>query len=189
MRAMSFSLRNLASYSDLAALPDNVVGEIVGGELVVSPRPAAPHALAASTLGMDIGGSYQRGRGGPGGWWILSEPELHLSDDVLVPDIVGWRKERLPSIPNTASINLAPDWICEVISPSTAGIDRVRKLPIYAREGVDHVWLVDPKQRTLEVYGRRKMQWLVIGTYEGAARVRAAPFAELELELDALWTS
>src|SRR5688572_13466667 len=104
-----------ATYADLEALPANMIGQIVGGELYASPRPAAPHALTASIVGMDLGSPFQRRRGGPGGWWILDEPELHFGNDVVVPDLAGWRVERMPQVPRTAAIELAPDWLCEVL--------------------------------------------------------------------------
>ncbi len=179
----------VATYEDVRSLPDNVVGELIQGSLVVSPRPAGPHAKAVSVLGMDLGSPFQRGRGGPGGWVILYEPELHLRPDVLVPDLAGWRRERMPDVPDVASFELAPDWICEVLSPSTARVDRVQKMPIYLREGVNHVWLVDPRARTLEVYRRGEGNWVLLQSYGNDALVRAEPFAEVELELSALWLS
>ncbi len=184
---MSQTAPKRATYDDLLALPDHVVGEIVKSELHVSPRPTIPHAHVASTLGMDIGSSFQRGKGGPGGWWILFEPELHLGSDVLVPDLAGWRRERMPVVPRAPFLELAPDWICEVISPSSARLDRTGKLPVYARAGVDFAWLLDPDARTLEVFRREGDRWLLLSTHAGAEVVRAEPFAALELELGALW--
>jgi Uma2 family endonuclease len=128
--------RKTATYDDILALPENVVGELVAGELHVSPRPAVPHAVVASTIGMDVGSWFQRGRGGPGGWWILDEPELHFGADVLVPDLAGWRRERMSAPPSGAAIELPPDWVCEVLSPSTVRFDRTAKLAVYARVGV-----------------------------------------------------
>jgi Uma2 family endonuclease len=176
-----------ATYDDLEELPPNRVGEIIAGELYASPRPAVPHTLAASRLGGELIGPFDRGRGGPGGWLLLFEPELHLGDDVLVPDFAGWRRERLPTLPRTAAMTLAPDWLCEVLSPSTEARDRADKLPVYAREGVRHVWLVDPDLRTLEVFRLEGPHYTLLATHVGAARVRAEPFAALELELNALW--
>src|SRR5947208_11163960 len=141
-----------ATYQDLLALPEHVVGEIIGGELIVSPRPGPRHAVAASVLGGELVPPYHSGRGGPGGWWILFEPELHLGDDVLVPDLAGWRRERMPALPDVVGFELAPDWVCEVISPTTARIDRGRKLRVYAREQGAHLWFVDPLARPIEVY-------------------------------------
>ena len=168
-------------------MPDHLVAEIIDGELITHPRPAASHALAASALGGELFGAFHRGRGGPGGWVILDEPELHLHGDIIVPDIAGWRRERMPEIPEAAAFELAPDWACEVLSASTIAVDRVRKMHIYGRENVGHVWLVDPVARTLEVYRRLVENYEVIGAWSDAAVVRAEPFAELELELGVLW--
>lgn len=176
-----------ATYEDLLAVPDHLVAEIVGGVLHASPRPASRHAHAASTLGMDVGSPFQRGRGGPGGWWLLDEPELHFGADVLVPDLAGWRRERMPAVPDTPYFELSPDWICEVVSPSTGRLDRTGKMPVYAREGVAFAWIVDPLQRTLEVFRLRDGQWVLISTHAEEEQVRAEPFHEVELELGALW--
>lgn len=179
--------RKPATYADLEALPAHVVGELIAGELYASPRPAAPHAVAASVLGVELGGPFHLGRGGPGGWVILSEPELHFGQDALVPDLAGWRRERMPRVPRTAAFTLAPDWLCEVRSPSTAALDRTIKLPVYAREGVRHVWFVDPDARTLEVFRLEGTRYLTLATHTGSVRVRAEPFEALELELAPLW--
>ncbi|MCC6749294.1 MAG: Uma2 family endonuclease [Deltaproteobacteria bacterium] len=177
-----------ATYADLEALPDNVIGEIIHGALVASPRPAIRHARASSVLGSDLGGPFDRGRGGPGGWLILFEPELHLGPDVLVPDLAGWRRERVPTLPDVAAMTLAPDWVCEVLSPSTEAIDRAAKMEIYAREAVSHLWLVNPKLQTLEIYTRAETGWLRLAAHQGDAKVRAVPFDAIELELDGLWS-
>jgi Uma2 family endonuclease len=185
--AASRALKRRATYDDLVKVPDHLVAEILDGELYASPRPALRHALASSALGSELGTPFQRGRGGPGGWWILFEPELHFGEEVVVPDLAGWRRERLPEVPAAASISLPPDWLCEVVSPSTERIDRVRKLPIYAREGVGHVWLLNPAARTLEVLRLSSEGWLLVSTAEGGARIRAEPFEAIELDLSALW--
>jgi Uma2 family endonuclease len=184
---MSLAAPRSATYDDLLALPDNLLGQIVDGDLIASPRPVLAHARVASVLGMDLGTPFERGRGGPGGWWIVHEPELHLRSDILVPDLAGWRCERQPTPPDGAFATLAPDWVCEVLSPSTAGLDRIRKMPIYAREGVQHVWLVDPDVRSLEVYRREGSAWLRVNAFADNERVRAEPLAAVELELEALW--
>lgn len=174
-------------YDAIVELPEHKVGEIVAGELVVSPRPASRHALSGSALGAEISGRFQFGRGGPGGWWILDEPELHFGSDVLVPDLAGWRRERMPSFPDTPFFTLAPDWICEILSPSTERVDRSKKLPIYAREGVKNLWLVDPLARTLETLRLRGGQWLPVASFSKDAIVRAEPFESNELDLLLLW--
>jgi Uma2 family endonuclease len=176
-----------ATYEDLVKVPDICVAEIVDGELHASPRPGPRHARAGSSLGVLVGGPYDSGRGGPGGWWILDEPELHLGGDVLVPDLAGWRRARMPRLPDTAYFPLAPDWVCEVLSPSTASLDRVKKLTIYAREQVAHAWLIDPVARTLEVLRLEAGRWTILAAHTGSDVVRADPFAEIELELESLW--
>jgi Uma2 family endonuclease len=183
------SPRARATYADLLAVPDHRVAEILDGELVVSPRPASPHAFASSGIGFDVGGPFHRGGqgGGAGGWWILFEPELHLGRDVLVPDIAGWRTERMPTYPDVAFFQLAPDWICEVASPSTVRIDRVKKLDIYAREGVGHVWLVDPLAQLVECFRLEGGRWLRLASHGGDARARLEPFDAVEFELARWW--
>ena len=176
-----------ANYDDLAALPDVVVAELVDGELHATPRPAPQHTNVASLLGVRIGGPFHDGRGGPGGWWILDEPELHLSGNVLVPDLAGWRRTRMPRLPETAYFALSPDWVCEILSPSTAMLDRAKKLAIYAREGVAHAWLIDPAAGTLEVLGLAGGHWTILATHFGSVVVRAEPFIEIELDLGSLW--
>jgi Uma2 family endonuclease len=189
MRGMADAAQRLGSlWDELCALPANKVGEIVGGELVVSPRPAGPHARVASKLGGKLDGPFDAGEGGPGGWIILDEPELHLAGEVLVPDLGGWRRERMAFVgTDVVAFELAPDWICEVLSPSTGALDRVRKLPAYAREGVQFAWLLEPLQRTLEVFQVQGGQWRVMGTWEGDVKVRAMPFDAVELDLSGLW--
>jgi Uma2 family endonuclease len=177
-----------ATYEDLVKLPDHLVAEIVDGELHASPRPAFAHVRAGSSLGVVIGGPYDHGHGGPGGWWILDELELHLGTDVLVPDLAGWRKTRMPHRPETAYVSLAPDWVCEILSPSTAVVDRARKLAIYAREAVAHAWLIDPALQTLEVLRLEGGRWLILGTHAGNDVVRVEPFGEIDLELRLLWS-
>ena len=176
-----------ATYDDLLALPEHVIGEIIDGELIVSPRPAPRHAVATSVLSGELGPPYHGGRGGPGGWWILFEPELHLGDDVLVPDLAGWRRERMPVVPDTAYFTLAPDWICEVLSPGTARLDRRKKLAVYARQAVTHAWLLDPIERTLEVLRLEGRQWVIAAVHAGDEEVRAEPFDATSLPLARLW--
>ncbi len=177
-----------ASYQDILALPEHQVGEIINGELHTHPRPAPRHARAYSALGYLVGGPFDGGRGGPGGWWIIDEPELHLAGDILVPDIAGWRRQRLPTLPQTAWFELAPDWVCEILSPSTARTDRALKMPVYAREGVAHLWLVDPDAHTLEVYRLQEPgQWLLLATLKEDDEVRQPPFEAVGFSLGGLW--
>jgi Uma2 family endonuclease len=178
-------LKKGATYDDLRGVSPHFVAEMFDGDLYASPRPALPHANAASALLSEIHGSFHRK--GPGGWVILYEPELHFGSDVLVPDLAGWRRTRLPNVPAAAYLTLAPDWTCEVLSTSTEALDRGKKLRIYAREGVPHVWLVDPLAHTLEVLSLDAGRWRQLGRHEGEAAIRAAPFDAVELELSRLW--
>jgi len=176
-----------ATYADLEAVPPHQVAELVDGELYVSPRPASPHANAATALIGAIYNPFNRGQGGPGGWLLLLKPELHLGEDVLVPDLAGWRRERMPKMPQVVGFTLAPDWVCEVLSPSTVKLDREKKMKVYAREGVRHLWLVDPLRRELEVYALEGTRWECRYTRSGQEQVRAEPFEAFELELALLW--
>ena len=185
--AMADPARKGATYDDVLAAPPTLVAELIHGVLHAHPRPAAPHAAATSALGEELGPPFKRGRGGPGGWILLDEPELHLGDEVVVPDIAGWRRARMPEIPNAPYLTLAPDWVCEPLSPSTTKIDRAEKLPIYAEHGVGHAWLVDPAARTLEVLRLENGRWSIRATYCEDARIRAEPFDAIELDLGVLW--
>lgn len=179
-----------ATYEDLVRLPENLVGEILDGELFASPRPASPHAFATSVIGSDLLGGFQRPPGdasGLGGWWVLHEPELHFVADVLVPDLAAWRSERMPRVPDAPFFTLAPDWVCEVISPSTARIDRSRKMAIYAREGVEDLWIVDPLAQTVESYRLDAGRWVLLRTVAGTGEERIAPFEALPLMLGRWW--
>jgi Uma2 family endonuclease len=175
------------TYADILALPEHLVGELLDGELIVSPRPRALHALVSSGLGAELGGPFQRGRNGPGGWWILDEPELHLGRDVLVPDLAGWRRERMLEVLDVPYFTLAPDWVCEILSPSTAKVDLERKLPKYARAEVSLAWVISPQLRALEVLRRKGAAWLLEAAFSGDEAVRAVPFDAVPLELGALW--
>lgn len=184
---MGEASRRPAEYRDLFELPDNMIGQIVDGELYAQPRPAAAHAEAASNLYGDLHSPFKRGQGGPGGWQILFGPELHLGGHVLVPDVAGWRRERMPRVPDTAWFELPPDWVCEVLSPSTAGLDRGRKLAIYAEQGVPWCWLVDPRDRTLEVFELQGERWQLDAVFSGNDLAEAKPFDAVPLELAGWW--
>jgi len=176
-------------YQELMALPEHVTGEIIGGQLYTQPRPAGPHAVATSSLGADVHNAFHRGRGGPGGWWILDEPEIHFVRDteVAVPDIAGWRRERLPRIPRDQRFEVVPDWICEVLSPGTAKHDRMIKMPLYAQYGVAFLWLVDPLAQTLEAFALKDGRWTVIGQFKDQEQVSIEPFTATTLALGDLW--
>lgn len=179
----------VATYDDLFGLPPHHTGQIVGGTLYSHPRPALPHARATSGLGEELGPPFRRGKNGPGGWVILYEPELHLGGDILVPDLAGWRREGLaPGSLDGAFATVRPDWACEVLSPSTARLDRGEKLDIYRREGVRHVWLVDPAIQTVEVFRLDGPTYRLAATFAGEGHVRAEPFDAIEIDLSALWT-
>ena len=184
---MTAAVRKPATYADLEALPPNLVGEIIHGVLHAQPRPAPRHAKASTRLASELDGPFDRGRGGPGGWEILIEPELHLGEHVIVPDLAGWRRERLPRLPDTAYFEQAPDWVCEILSPSTARLDRADKLPIYAQFGVGHAWYVDPLAKTLEVFALENGRWVLAATVADADPVSAPPFEAHTFALSALW--
>jgi Uma2 family endonuclease len=176
------------TYEDLLVIPEHHIGQIVEGVLHAHPRPASPHARAASVLGSDLSGPFDRGRGGPGGWLILDEPELHLGADILVPDLAAWRRERMPEMPHAAFFTLAPDWVCEILSPSTNKLDRGPKRRVYAREKVRHLWFVDPTDKTLEVFRLEGESYLLVLSLEDDGVARIEPFEAIELELGALWS-
>ena len=176
-----------ATYQDVLDAPAHQVAEIVDATLYTHPRPAPPHALASSALGSDLSNPFHFGRGGPGGWWILFEPELHLGEDILVPDLAGWRRESMPELPDTAYFTLAPDWVCEVLSASTRKLDLIGKRPIYAREGVKHLWLVEPMDRTLEAFELRDGQWVLIASAKDDEPVSIPPFDAITFNLGDLW--
>jgi Uma2 family endonuclease len=175
-----------ATRADLEDLPENVVGEIIDGTLYTSPRPRSPHAKVIVEIADDLLGPYQKSRGGPGGWWILVEPGVELPGaPEIVPDLAGWRQSRLPELPDL--IQVVPDWVCEILSPSNRWLDIRKKRPFYARVGVPFMWIVDPEAQALVVSENKGGHWMEIGTFGGDERVRAAPFDGIELELAEWW--
>lgn len=177
-----------AVYEDLFALPENTTGQIIDGELIATPRPSRRHALAATVLGSRVTSSYYLGGGsGPGGWIILMEPEIRLGDNFVVPDLSGWKRERFPPDEEENWISVPPDWVCDVLSPNTHRVDKIQKMPLYARHGVRHLWLVDPGAKTLDAFRLESGRWVVLGTFAEADIVRAEPFEELEIDLEHLW--
>jgi Uma2 family endonuclease len=184
---MALTDQTPATYADIEALPENMVGQILYGVLHAHPRPAPKHARSATRMASEVDGPFDLGRSGPGGWIILSEPEVHLGPHVVVPDIAGWRRERLPKLPDAAYFELAPDWVCEVLSPSTARIDRTDKLSVYAEYAVGHVWMVDPNARTLEVFALTDGKWLRVAALKDDDPVAQPPFEVHTFSLGILW--
>ena len=178
-----------ATYQDVLDAPPYKVAEVVDGTLYIFDRPAVPHARASSMLGSMITHSFDHGRGGPGGWWILDEPQLHLGEDIVVPDIAGWRRERMPELPDAAYFTLAPDWVCEVLSPSTRKLDLGGKSAVYARAGVGYIWFVDPIARSLEAKVLRGGKWVAIAKLHDDATVSLPPFEAISFSLGDLWMS
>jgi Uma2 family endonuclease len=180
-----------ATRQDLDALPAHLVGELIGGTLYTMTRPRPRQARAASILGGDLGGAYDRGRGGgPGGWWIMVEPGVELPEhDVveIVPDVAGWTRKRLPRLPEEGAITVVPDWVCEVLSPRTRHHDLKLKRPRYADFGVPHMWLVDVEARVLSASRLQDGSWLEVGVWGDADRARIPPFEAVELDLAELW--
>lgn len=185
---MSDPAKKVVTYSDLYDIPANTTGEIINGELIVTPRPSRKHVYATSALDKRIGPPYQFGEGGgPGGWIILIEPEIGFGENILVPDLAGWKEERYPQEEPHNWISVAPDWVCEVVSPATQRIDKIEKMPIYARHEVPYLWLINPVAKTLDVFRLKAGEWVVSGLYAEGAKMRAEPFIEIEINLDDLW--
>jgi Uma2 family endonuclease len=176
-------------YEQLEALPEGLTGEILNGQVHTQPRPSGPHARVASRFARTIGRSYDDGIDGPGGWWIFVKPEVHFRRDVevAVPDLAGWRRERMPHPPRDQRFEVVPDWVCEILSPSTASKDRQVKMPLYASYAVAFVWLVDPQARTLEAYELLDGDWQKFGRFTDADQVAVPPFEAVMIDLDGLW--
>lgn len=180
--------KNKATYSDLYDLPENMTGEIIDGELIATLRPSRQHVFTTTALGTRVASSFQFGEGGgPGGWIILIEPEIKLAEDVLVPDLVGWKEERFPFVEEHNSISAPPDWVCEVLSPSTLSIDKIKKMPVYARHAIRYLWLVDPIARTLDAFRLESGKWLLLDSFSENDKLCAEPFGEVEIDLGKLW--
>jgi Uma2 family endonuclease len=187
MRSMASAARKLATYDDVLRAPEHVVAEVIDGDLHLQPRPARRHARAFSRLGARLGRRFDEGDDGPGGWVLLNEPELHLGAQphILVPDIAGWRRERMPVIEDGPYFDLAPDWVCEVLSPSTAAFDRGRKADVYLEVGVKHLWLVDADTPQIEAFEAVEGRWLRLGAYR-EADARIVPFDAVPLDVPSL---
>jgi Uma2 family endonuclease len=186
---MTEPARARATYEDVLAAPPEQVAEVVSGELHLSPRPAFGHARASTGLTGQLDGPFYLGRGGPGGWIILAEPELHLGGEpaIVVPDLAGWRRETMPELPEVAFTTIVPDWACEVLSPSTRRFDRGEKVPLYAREGVGHLWLIEPTDQLVEVLRLEGGRYTIVATVAGEVPARLEPFDAIEIDLAALW--
>ena len=177
-----------ATYQDVLNAPPHMVAEFIDGTLYTHPRPHPKHTVTKSRLGMKIGPPFEFGDDGPGGWWILDEPELHLRQDIVVPDLAGWRRERMRELPTEAYFTLVPDWVCEVLSPSTRKLDLGAKRAIYAREGFIFLWFVDPVVRTLEAFQLRGAKWVLIDKLFDKVSVSLLPFEAISFDLDSLWS-
>ena len=185
---MSEAVKKRAEYEDLYSIPENARGEIINGELVVTPRPSRQHTFTCSALDKEIGPPYQMGRGGgPGGWIIIVEPEISLRGDILVPDLAGWKKERFPYSEETNWISVPPNWVCEVLSPNTFRLDRTKKMTVYAQYGVGHIWLIDPVAEMVEVFRLESGRWVLLGVFAENDQLQAEPFGEIEIDLNDLW--
>jgi Uma2 family endonuclease len=181
---------NLATYADLLVLPEGTKAEVLAGEIVSAPAPLPRHSKAQGAARRFLGGPFDDddGRGGPGGWWIFVEVDVALGDhDIVRPDLSGWRRDRLLRPGATRPIAVVPDWVCEVVSPSTAARDRVTKRNLYARTGVAHYWLIDPEARVVEALALRDGRWFEVGAYDDAATARIPPFEAIELEVGRLF--
>lgn len=176
-----------ATYADLEAVPEHLVAEIIDGVLETHPRPRPRHVTTSLRLGGELDMPFGRGRGGPGGWVFAAEPELHLGENVVVPDLAGWRRERLPRLPDTAYFETAPDWVCEILSPSTARLDRGSKRRLYAGAGIENLWLLDPEQRILEAFSLTEGRWLLSATISPGELVQAPPFDAIAFPFDDLF--
>jgi Uma2 family endonuclease len=184
---MAHPAKRNATYDDLMAVPPHLTAEIIFGDLVTHPKPAPPHSNAQFSIGGELSGPFQKGRGGPGGWWFMTEPELRLGPHVLAPDIAGWQKSRLPHLPSTKHVSLAPDWVCEIVSPSTERIDRGPKRRIYATYGVSHLWHLNPVAKFVEDYMLRNGEWIHVETFDGVGDQHLPPFDAIAIQLNDLW--
>ena len=184
---MTAPARKIATYADLEAVPPHLVAEIIYGALETHPRPAPKHASATTELSYELVGPFGRGRGGPGGWHFIVEPELHLGANIVVPDIAGWRRERLTQLSGKAYMTIAPDWVCEVLSPSTAKLDRGPKRAIYGEASVPYLWLFEPLNRVLEAFQFVGRQWVLVGVATGNDQVKLPPFNAISFPLDDLF--
>ncbi len=180
--------RKLPTLADLDALPADTKGEIIEGVLYTMTRPRALHQRTARDVGSDLRDPFERGKGGPGGWWILPEPGIELPNTPeIAPDVAGWRRERLPTLPDDEPIRVVPDWVCEILSPTTRRHDLLVKKPYYAKVGVPHHWLIDREARTVTAYRLESGRWLELGVFGDERDARIEPFAEFALDIASWW--
>ncbi|WP_394824290.1 Uma2 family endonuclease [Pendulispora albinea] len=186
---MAAHARRPATYADLLALPEDVRAEIIDGHIVTMPGALPRHSKSQRAIGSFIGRPFDDddGSGGPGGWWIFLEIDIQLGPNVVRPDLAGWRRERLPDPGDVRPILVAPDWICEILSPSNTAHDRVTKRRIYARHQVRHYWIVDPIARTLETLTLEGERWVDAGTFDDSETARVPPFEAVELPIGRLF--
>lgn len=184
---MSEPVRKKATYEDLDSIPEHSTGEIINGELIVTPKPSPRHSNAEGSVITRLMPPFRFGEGGPGGWIILLEVEIMLGEHLLVPDLSGWKRERFPGLPKENWISVPPDWVCEILSAGTARLDRVRKMPIYARFGVPYLWLIDPTEKSLEVFKLESGKWVMVAGFADNDTARAEPFNEIEINLADFW--
>ena len=180
--------RKSPTLADLDALPASVKGEIIDGVLYTMTRPRAVHQRTALDVGSDLRDPFQRGRGGPGGWWILPEPGIELPNTPeIAPDVAGWKLARLPILPNDEPIRVVPDWVCEILSPSTRRHDLLVKKPYYAKIGVPHHWLIDREARTITAYRLESGRWSELGVFGDERDARIEPFEDAALDIASWW--
>ncbi len=185
---MSELAKEKATYEDLYKIPDNQTGEIIDGQLIVTPRPSRKHVICATALGAAVTAPYQFGQGnGPGGWIFAIEPEIGLGEQIMVPDLAGWRRGRFPIEEDHNWISAVPDWVCEILSPGTFRTDKVKKMPIYAHHGVGHIWLVDPVAMTMDAFRLESGKWVLLGSFAENDKVRVEPFQQIQINLEVLW--
>lgn len=164
--------------------------EVIDGDLVRKAMPSARHGAAQIAASQLLRPFNRRpgGSGGPGGWWFASETEIQLAaDQVYRPDVCGWRRERLAELPSEAPVKVRPDWVCEILSPSNAGNDTVKKLRGYHRHQIPHYWIIDPVAETLTVHRFTEGGYLLVLAAERSERVRAEPFDAIELQVGVLF--
>jgi Uma2 family endonuclease len=175
--------------ADLDALPPGIVGEIIEGVLYTMTKPRMRHQRTATRIGGKLSDPFDAGPGGPGGWWIVNEPGIELPNDTkeISPDVAGWRRERMPEMPGDEPIRVVPDWLCEILSPTTRRHDLLRKQPYYAKVGVPFMWLIDLDARVLTAYRLEGTAWLTVGTYSEETEARIAPFDAVPLNVASWW--